>query len=183
MKMKKFAIIDLECTCSNDGSIPRDEMEIIEIGCVITDIDGNISDEIDIFVKPIIHTELTDFCIELTGITQEKVDDGVSLNEALHRLNSFMISNKVEAWMSWGYFDKNQLDKEANKKLVYKENASFFVIPHINLSDKYVQTKNLKRKVGLRKALAQNNMQFIGRPHSGIDDVRNIARLLNIVEL
>ena len=30
-----FLIVDLEATCSNDGSIPREEMEIIEIGAVM----------------------------------------------------------------------------------------------------------------------------------------------------
>lgn len=178
-----YAIIDLECTCSNDDSIPRNEMEIIEIGCVIVDTDGDILSEIDIFVKPEKHQQLTDFCKELTGITQEQVDLGISLNQALHELNSFLDKNNVDGWCSWGYFDKNQLKREADDKNIYNANASFFIIPHINLSAKYFKQKGLKRKVGVRKALAQNNLEFIGRPHSGIDDVRNIARLLKYIDL
>lgn len=177
-----YAIIDLECTCSNDGSIPRNEMEVIEIGCVIVNLVGEVLNEIDVFVKPVIHDELTDFCKDLTGITQEQVDKGVSLNQALHDLNLFLESNNVDAWCSWGYFDKNQLRKEADNKKIYKINASFFIIPHINLSDMYFKQKGLKRKVGVRKALAQNNLSFIGRPHSGIDDVRNIARLFKYIK-
>jgi inhibitor of KinA sporulation pathway (predicted exonuclease) len=48
---------------------------------------------------------------------------------------------------------------------------------------KYFKQRGLKRKVGVRKALAQNNLEFIGRPHSGIDDVRNIARLLKYINI
>lgn len=178
-----YAVIDLECTCSNDESFPRNDMEIIEIGCAIVNKDGDIQDERDIFVKPVLHEELTDYCKELTGITQEQVDGGISLNQALHDLNAFLDINNVDAWCSWGYFDKNQFKREADNKNIYKANASFFVIPHINLSVKYFNQKGLKRKVGLRKALAQNNLEFIGRPHSGIDDVRNTARLFKYINL
>jgi inhibitor of KinA sporulation pathway (predicted exonuclease) len=158
-------------------------MEIIEMGCVIVDTDGDILSEIDIFVKPEKHQQLTDFCKELTGITQEHVDIGISLNQALHELNSFLDKNNVDRWCSWGYFDKNQFKREADDKNIYNANASFFIIPHINLSAEYFKQKGLKRKVGVRKALAQNNLEFIGRPHSGIDDVRNIARLLKYIDL
>lgn len=32
-----YLIIDLEATCSNDGAVPRQEMEVIEIGAVMQD--------------------------------------------------------------------------------------------------------------------------------------------------
>ena len=38
-------------------------------------------------------------------------------------------------------------------------------------------------KMGVRKALASHNMKFIGTPHRGIDDVKNIARLLPFIIL
>ena len=176
-----YALVDLECTCSEGNEIDRQNMETIEIACAIVNKNGEIIDELDIFIKPIDNSELTVFCTELTGITQEQVNNGVSLNEGIHKLNEFLNQHNVDAWCSWGYFDKNQLAREAERKGIYKSNAIFFVVPHINLSTKYVATNKLKRKVGLRKALSQNNMKFIGRPHNGMDDVRNTARLLPFI--
>lgn len=46
-------VIDLEATCSSNGSVPRHEMEIIEIGAVIADSpDWKARSEFQTFVRP-----------------------------------------------------------------------------------------------------------------------------------
>lgn len=180
--MKKIAVIDLECTCDNTGkNIPRNEMEIIEIGCVIADLEGNTYNEFNRFIKPIIHPILTPFCTELTSITQSQVNQGVTLEKALLDLDDFLFNENIDVWGSWGGFDVNQIKKDIYNQRLKPENFPFLKNRHVNISNEYVQSQKLSKKVGVRKALAQQNMKFIGTPHRGIDDVRNISRLLPFV--
>ena len=69
-----YLIIDFEATCANDGSVPRGEMEIIEIGAVLVEAAtfGTLG-TFQSFVRPVRHPMLTPFCTELTTITQSDV--------------------------------------------------------------------------------------------------------------
>lgn len=180
----KLAILDLECTCDDTKAlIPREQMEIIEIGVVIADLSGKTYREFNAFVKPVIHPVLTPFCTELTSITQSQVDNGLSLQKALTQLDEFLFNENVEAWASWGAFDTNQIRKDIRNNRLREKDYPFLEMRHINLSYEYVLSQRLKRKVGVRKALANHNMTFIGTPHRGIDDVKNIARILPFINL
>ena len=68
-------IVDLEATCCKKGHIAREDMEIIEIGACAVDLnDFNVVDDFQLFIRPVVHTKLTEFCTELTGIEQSIVD-------------------------------------------------------------------------------------------------------------
>lgn len=60
-------IIDLEATCCNQGSVPQQEMETIQIGAVIASLSGEVMGEWSSHVRPIRHPVLTTFCTQLTG--------------------------------------------------------------------------------------------------------------------
>ena len=69
---------------------------------------------------------MTPFCTELTGITQEQVDGGVTLQEALKQLHLHLgkegIFGSEFVFMSCGDFDGNTLKKEANMKQIFVPN-------------------------------------------------------------
>ena len=72
---ERFLIVDLEATCCDINSIPRSEMEIIEIGAVMVENRSfEITDEFQTFIKPERTPKLTPFCTELTSISQSEVD-------------------------------------------------------------------------------------------------------------
>jgi inhibitor of KinA sporulation pathway (predicted exonuclease) len=48
----------------------------------------------------------------------------------------------------------------------------------INIKHEYQIYYNLKKKYGMAKMLENSNIELIGRHHSGIDDCKNIARIL-----
>jgi inhibitor of KinA sporulation pathway (predicted exonuclease) len=78
-----YLIVDLEATCSDKGAVPRHEMEIIEIGAVMqSSRTFEIESEFQTFVRPVRHPELTEFCTELTGITQDHVAAAPSFSGA-----------------------------------------------------------------------------------------------------
>jgi len=184
-QMKKILIVDLEATC-DDGikNYPKEKREIIEIGAVVADYEGKTYDEFSIFIKPVIIPTLSDFCTELTSITQEQVDDALLMKDAFIIFNDFCskvvkMHPELLGWGSWGYYDKGKFDYDV-KNLNRTENfeLSLLNLKHYNISDIYRIKNKLTRKAGLGKALSQQGLKFVGTPHRGIDDVKNIARLL-----
>ncbi|MGC7960634.1 exonuclease domain-containing protein, partial [Salmonella enterica] len=69
----RILVVDLEATCSDDGSIAPEEMEIIEIGACWTTEGGVVLERFQHLVKPMVRPTLTPFCKQLIGITQEEV--------------------------------------------------------------------------------------------------------------
>jgi len=188
MNKDKYLVLDLEATC-DDGikNYPKSKKEIIEIGAVIADIDGLVYEEFDVFVKPVIIPILSDFCKELTTITQDQVDNGLLIVDAFNELEQFWLNMKnkypeLVGWGSWGYFDKGQIDHEL-QRINYTQpfSISFSNVRHYNFSDLYRYKKALPRKVGLGKAISQNSLSFTGTAHRAIDDVKNIAQILPII--
>ena len=76
-----FVIVDLETT----GLSPKNG-EIIEIGAIKV-INNEVVDKMDIFVKP--SRPITWFTTNLTGITNEMVDEGLNIKEALKVFDEF----------------------------------------------------------------------------------------------
>ncbi|MEM8890039.1 MAG: 3'-5' exonuclease, partial [Bacteroidota bacterium] len=78
----KYIIVDLEATCwkkREKGQIN----EIIEIGAVAIDEAGNELGEFAEFIKPKLNPILSDFCKELTSISQSEIDAAQSFPEVL----------------------------------------------------------------------------------------------------
>lgn len=180
-KSNKYLIMDLECNCTNKDEFPKEEMEIIEIGACLATKEGEILDTFDIFVKPTRHPIITDFCTELTSIRQVDVENAIQLDEALALFYEFIQKSKVDKWCSWGFFDKNKIHGETEWKNIAHNHEKLLNMPYLNLSQLYYQSKGLKRKVGVRKALRQNNLEFEGNQHRAIEDVKNIARLIKFI--
>ena len=106
--LKNVLVIDLEATCWR-GSPPEGQVnEIIEIGLVLLPTSlASQGMKRSILVKPQ-HSEISEFCTELTGITQEAVDlSGVDFPEACSILMDDYKSHRVP-WGSWGNYDRLQ---------------------------------------------------------------------------
>jgi inhibitor of KinA sporulation pathway (predicted exonuclease) len=173
-------IVDLEATCSNDGSVPRHRMETIEIGAVIADARTFESvDEISIFVKPILHPKLTDFCTELTSITQHDVDyHGIGYPLAIQVFREFMDDHTGNGvFCSWGAFDKNLFHKDC-----ILHNIEYpFNNEHVNLKTALSLKQGRKKQYGMMRALRLCGIELEGTHHRGIDDARNMVKLLPFI--
>lgn len=102
-----FVIVDLETT----GLSPKNG-EIIEIGAIKV-IDNKVVDKMDVFVKP--SRPLTWFTTNLTGITNEMVDEGLSIKDALNVFNEFSSGLRLMAHNA--KFDMSFLNTYMQKEL------------------------------------------------------------------
>ncbi|MCY3414465.1 MAG: exonuclease domain-containing protein [Candidatus Heimdallarchaeota archaeon] len=171
-----IAIIDFEATCTNKGEFPRNEMEIIEIGCLILNRDLKVIDEFNCFVKPVRNPTLTAFCTELTCITQEDVDKASDFAAMIDGLKE-KIRKYNPLFASWGAYDKNQLLNDC----AYHSIAYPFDDEHLDIKRWIPKFLGLNKPKGIGGMLNYLNLQFEGTPHRGRDDVNNILRILKTI--
>ena len=94
----KVVIFDLEYTSwpgSNERnwSLLEEDREVIQIGATKIEVTGNMQevDSFQIIVKPLKNPVLSDYFVDLTSITQERVErEGVLFPIALSRFISFI---------------------------------------------------------------------------------------------
>ena len=139
-------IIDLESTCWDTNSPfssqqctkkQKEEMETIEIGATLLTVVEKKKLEIvksfSQFVKPVINPFLSDFCKDLTSITQEDVDLALTFPDALNKfvkdVEKHLGGDTIDKiiWSSWGAYDRKQLIKDC---LYHKINYPF--LSHIS---------------------------------------------------
>lgn len=166
-------IIDLEATCWR-GPVPEGmQSEIIEIGIAVVDLKTKELLETDsIIVKPKTST-ISEFCTELTTITQEMIDEqGVSFEEACKILTNKFKSNR-RLWASWGKYDYNQIQNDCKlNKVDFPMGRDYY-----NLKPLFSIKHSLGHDLGVATALEHLEMEFEGTHHRGIDDAKNIARI------
>lgn len=177
--MKHWLVIDLEAT-TDDGGWPTEEMEIIEIGAVIVDEQGREQDCFQSFVRPTRRPQLTAFCRALTHIRQADVDDAPTLKQLQPSFEPWLERHlaSLQGWLSWGNYDRQQFEVEWRQQQIASCLAR---LPHFNLKKLFNrQFRDIagRKQVGLNKALELAGLEFRGTQHRGIDDARNIARLL-----
>ena len=179
--MSKYKlVVDLEATCCANNEFPRYEMEIIEIGAVLLDSENKTVSTFQTFVKPTVHPLLTDFCKELSTITQDQVDTAPSFNIAmtsfLNWLHEYVIA--FYDFYSWGDFDKNIIVRQA-KQLNYKNpKLDMLLSNHFNLKQIFADRNGVK-PMGVSSALKFKGLKFENQQHRAIYDAINIAKLID----
>lgn len=173
-----YLIVDLEATCSDDGAVPRTEMEIIEIGAVMQSARTlEIDSEFRTFVRPVRHPQLTPFCTQLTGIRQQDVSDAPPFSSAMESMRKWMAAFADSLFCSWGDYDKHQFLQDC----AYHRISYPFASGHLNLKAEFARSLNLRKKLGIAAALRRLGLDFEGSQHRGLDDARNIARIVRRV--
>jgi inhibitor of KinA sporulation pathway (predicted exonuclease) len=173
---KKYAIVmDLELTCWEDPTLTRAQAEIIEIGLVLVDLKTlDIIKEFTATVKPKDNPILTDFCTNLTGITQQEVDSSPSLYDVYKNLLKPILPPKKEyCWVTWGR-DSIHLEQELNIKSKNPERIEFD--PRLlNLKE---FTKAQKIHGGLQKVLETLNLEQVLPRHRALPDAQSTYKLM-----
>ena len=168
-------IIDLEATCWN-GPIPQGQVnEIIEIGiCVLNAQTGEISDPRGILIKPERST-VSPFCTELTTITQDMLDqNGISFEDACDIVRD-AYEGHYNTWVSYGDYDRNMMQRQCKiRNIDYPLSHD-----HINVKQLFYEIKDLRKKVGMKGALNILNIPLEGTHHRGVDDAKNIAKIMD----
>lgn len=174
-KYKYLIILDFEANCNLAPGLPQ---EIIEFPCVIYDIYNDLIDRTKDFsqwVKPQI--PLTDFCTQLTTITQTQVDTGYPLDAVLKMHQLWMHEHNLineSLFVTCGDWDlQNELPHHC--KYLQIEYPSYFK-QWANIKKLYSDFYKTK-SYGMKSMLDKLNIPLTGTHHRGIDDCANIAAI------
>lgn len=151
-------------------------METIEIGACWIAADGSVLDCSQSFVRPTVNPQLTPFCTQLTGITQADVDAASLFPAAANALRAFVAKHQQagSVWMSWGAFDRKQLERDSTRHGVSMPIA----LPHENAKRMFAKAQRIGKEVGMARACMMAGLQLAGTHHRALDDALNVARLL-----
>lgn len=173
MLAEYYVVIDFEATCEKNNRMPTNNREIIEFAAVLLNKRTLlIEDEFTMFVKPVVNPKLTEYCMELTSISQDDIDEAFSFGTVLAQFKRWLDrSEGKKTFCSWGTYDKKQLLLDCERHNVkYPFNKD-----HVDIRKLFSTIKGYKRKYSLSSALKRFKMEFQGTKHRGIDDARNIA--------
>lgn len=178
MQPERYLVIDFEATCCDRGTVPREHMEIIEIGAVMVNAaDMWVEGEFQSFVRPVRHPLLTPCCRKLTSIRQADVDGAGDFPQVVARFKEWLYRHDGFVFCSWGDYDFHQLNQDSDFHRIPNPIGA----PHLNLKRLMTERLSLRKKPGLGDAVRMVGLSFDGTQHRGIDDARNIARLLPFI--
>jgi len=174
-QLDQIVVVDIEATCWASKQERGDQqMEIIEVGICVLDVKtGKRVKKESIIVKPV-NSTVSEYCTELTSLTQEDVDKGISFEEACAHITKTY--GRKRTWASWGDYDRRQFERECKSKGVKYP----FGITHLNVKNLFALREILPREVGMEAALKYLGEELEGIHHRGIDDANNIALILSI---
>jgi len=175
---KTCLVIDVEATCwehdaeGNFTDKQKRESEIIEFGLTVIDLkDRMIAESRSIIVRPTT-SEISNFCTELTTLTPEYVEEnGIAFRDALVILEKEYRCDR-NMWASWGCYDRDIILRQSLREHVRNP----FTNNHLNVKSMFCWKYGFS--CGLGKAVEYLKIPFDGTPHRGIDDSKNIAKIL-----
>ena len=176
-----LCVLDFEATCWEN--IVKPTQEIIEFPSVLYELNWNkqvkFISEFAKYVRPVLETKLSKFCTDLTGISQSTVDQADPIEIVYEQHYQWLKANtpanaKIHIITCGAWDIKTMLPKEIkNKKLPYYSVYKSY----INVKDEYEYFYKTKAG-GMAGMLDKLKLTLDGRHHSGIDDTRNIAKIL-----
>lgn len=171
----RYVVIDLEATCWQDNrEFQRENSEVIEIGAIAFTENRALENEIQLYIQPSKYPLLTDYCTNLTGITQETINKALHAPAVYEQFIRWLTPDYLGSTMvSWGAYDWKMLKKEMEQ-----HGLRFPFNTHVNLKQCFADYEGSRPK-GLHRAIKSLGWTFKGRHHSGLDDAKNTCRILN----
>lgn len=194
-----YVVLDYEATCDTDDhgrrvpAFPRTEMEVIEFPAVIVDARQQPAQvlpdcEFQQYVRPVLHPELTEFCTDLTGITQETVDAGCTFPEAYNRFLVWLSRLKLHGAgkrysaciVTCGDWDQKTM---LPQQLLHTYAQTGKRLPYPAIMKQWVNIKvpfkrAMRKGGGLERMLQGIRQPMTGRHHSGLSDCHNTAKIV-----
>ncbi|KAI1793925.1 exonuclease [Ganoderma leucocontextum] len=193
MRLRYLLILDFEATCDDTRRVvPRDESEIIEFPTLLYNVDENVvQDTFHEYVRPTRHPTLTSFCTDLTGIEQSTVDAADPFPSVWERYQEFLRKHDImdqpgsAAYLTCGDWDlKTMLPQQlrlSGTQISPNSTTGTLSAPYnrwVNVKKSFQHHYGLKYAKGMAGMLKRAEMELEGRHHSGIDDCKNVLRIV-----
>ncbi|XP_055299823.1 ERI1 exoribonuclease 2-like [Sitodiplosis mosellana] len=195
MSFKYLICLDFEATCwSYDW---KENAEIIEFGAILLNVNsGTIEDRFHHYVRPIRYPQLSEYCINLTGITQSMVDCQPTFStiysyfidwlRMLQNTKGLQFTSSARArisdgpnttfcsWSNWdlSFYFRNDC---ARNHIICQPLFKAWIDVRQLFNQIYMAFIN--RNLRFSYALEIASIRTVGSPHSAISDAINLAKL------
>ena len=139
-----LGVLDLEMTCDgrqdgnkfiDDGRMKHYKREIISVGFVVFNDRYEIKQSYKTFVKPVKNAVLTDYCKNLTGISQTDVDNGKKCSDVFSEIFDICKKYCINIILTFGNFDKAAIINSARRYQKAKDQAKNLYIISAKILD------------------------------------------------
>eukprot|EP01147_Barroeca_monosierra_P002623 gene2623-5525_t len=183
VEARYICVVDFEATCEeNDANFPN---EIIEFPVVIVDVQKKeIIEKVQFYCRPKLNPVLSSFCIELTGITQDMVDQADEFPDVLNQIMA-VLNRYISITHKHGVIVASDGPWDFRDFFHWQCMASGLAPPPI--MSRWLDIRKAFRSMvpgtcrgedQLQSMLSHFDLAFEGTPHSGLDDAYNAARVL-----
>lgn len=169
-----YIVFDMEFTVLRKQQHLSD---ILEIGAIkLCDDDGEpaMVDLFHTYVQPSAHKSISPLTTEFTGITQQQVDNAPTFRDAADQFRGWL-GDAPYYLCSWGPDDKFQLLRHCTLHKVNMDWVQNF--NDIQLAHTRLKGGDHGQRWGLKRALDDAGITFIGSQHNALDDAFNTAKL------
>jgi len=175
-----LVVIDFEATCFGRDNTKFCQ-EIIQFPAVLVDCETlTIKDAFCEFVKPVVNPTLTEYCTNLTGITQDMVEDGMMFARALQHFEEWLLSHELGTKYTFTIVTDGCYDMG---RFLYKQ-CQLSGIKYPTYAHRWMNIRKAFclfyhiRWYNIELAVEMLGEKFQGRPHNGSDDALNIAKVV-----
>ncbi|PNF42020.1 3'-5' exoribonuclease 1 [Cryptotermes secundus] len=175
-----YVIVDFEATCQ-ETNVPDYQHEIIEFPAVLVSTElQQVIDHFQAYCRPVLNSTLSGFCKELTGITQEDVDTADTFPQVVKDFEAWLTKHKLGSKHKFTVVTDGPWDMG---RFLYGQ-CKISGLPYPKFAKKWINIRKAFsnfykcRRFSLKMMLEHLELDFEGRPHCGLDDARNIARVL-----
>lgn len=158
-------VIDLE--------LNQPSQKIIQIGAVKGNIHtGEIIDDLMCIINP--HEQISEYITNLTGITQERIDQGITLEKGYEYLKELHKGSFINP-VTWGGDDVKLIKEQLGKSY-----DGLFGRRYIDTKTLFVSMRMAKGEQiagGLAASMRKVGLKFEGRKHDALDDAKNTFKI------
>ena len=192
-----FGILDLEMTCDgrqegkkfiDDGRMRHYLREIISVGFIVADENFSVKENYQSFVKPARNSVLSEYCKNLTGITQSEIDGGKMCNEVFGDILKICPNFSVEIILTFDHFDKAGVINSARFCEEAKEpSKNIYIVAQKILDVKPIILSALnndnKKRLSLSKISQMLQVKNDAVKHNALNDALLLCKICKHVKL
>jgi len=184
-KYDYILVLDFEATCLKDARIHP--QEIIEFPCIMLETKtSSIKSIFHQYVRPVKNPVLSSFCTEFTGITQRMVDESKTFPDVFNDFLKWVADEIGEdsklVVATCGDWDLNvMLPAQLRLNGIYRDKVPTYLKRWINVKKVFERETKVvisRHRNDLTQMMETLKLPLVGHLHSGIDDVKNIAKVV-----
>ena len=168
-----YIVSDLEATCWNNSFSPYPQ-EIIEIGACKLNAYAELESEYSSLVKPKRGVILSQYCRQLTEITQIQIDQARPFKIVWDEFMEWIEEDSDDfVLITWGKKDFDLMSQDCTENNCSKEP----LLHYVDLKVKYHELKLNDKAFSLNKSLKLEQIEMDGVEHRALADAKNLAKL------